>query len=143
LIDFKREYPDISLSLLFENRVDDLLREEDDIAIRVISEPPEQMDAVELARCRYVVCAAVDYARTHSMPAHPADLPRMPVITSAAVGRELRVSAYRGEESHQLTLHPTLASENFQFLREAVLGGLGVGLVPEYVVAHDVAEGRA
>ena len=40
------------------------------------------------------------------------------------------------------TLHPTLASENFQFLREAVLAGLGVGLVPDYVVEQDVAEGR-
>ena len=29
-----------------------------------------------------------------------------------------------------MTLHPTLASENFQFLREAILAGLGVGLVP-------------
>lgn len=143
LIDFKREYPDISLSLLFENRVDDLLREEVDIAIRVMSEPPEQMVALELAKIRYVVCAAADYARAHRMPDHPDDLPHIPVITSAVVGRELRVSAYRGEESHQLTLHPTLASENFQFLREAVLGGLGVGLVPEYVIAHDVSEGRA
>src|SRR5205085_12154776 len=58
------------------------------------------------------------------------------------VGRDLRVSAYQGEERRELTLHPTLASENFAFLREAVLGGLGIGLVPDYVVEQDVAEGR-
>ena len=57
-------------------------------------------------------------------------------------GRDLRLSAYRDGERREMTLHPTLASENFQFLREAVLAGLGVGLVPDYVVEADVAAGR-
>ena len=39
-------------------------------------------------------------------------------------------------------MRPTLASENFQFLREAVLAGLGVGLVPGYVVEQDLLNGR-
>ena len=64
------------------------------------------------------------------------------LITSAVTKRDLRVSAYQGEERCELTLHPTLASENFQFLREAILASLGVGLVPDYVVRQDVAEGR-
>ena len=143
MIAFKRLYPDISLNLLFENRVDDLLRDEVDIAIRVMSEPPEQLVAVELADVRYRVCAAADYARRHPLPRDLEDLRRMPVITSAVVGRDLRLSAYRGETRRELTLHPTLASENFQFLREAVLGGLGIGLVPDYVIEQDVVEGRA
>lgn len=142
LIEFKRQYPDISLNLLFENRVDDLLRDEVDIAIRVMSEPPEQLVAIELSEVRYVVCAAREYESRHPMPAELGDLASVPVITSAVIGRQLRLSAYRGEVSEELFLHPTLASENFQFLREAILGGLGVGLVPDYVVADDVTEGR-
>ncbi|MGB3290743.1 MAG: LysR family transcriptional regulator [Burkholderiaceae bacterium] len=143
LIEFKRQYPGISLNLLFENRVDDLLRDEVDIAIRVMSEPPQQLVAVELAVVRYVVCASAEYAHAHGMPTRLEDLPLASMITSAVVGRELRVAAYQEEKSQELTLHPTLASENFQFLREAVLGGLGIGLVPEYVIAEDVAAGRA
>jgi len=151
LIEFKRLYPEISLNLLFENRVDDLLRDEVDIAIRVMSEPPQQLVAVELAEVRYVVCASADYARAQRMPARLEELASVPVVTSAVIGRDLRVSAHResgieddgGQAPVLLTLHPTLASENFQFLREAVLGGLGVGLVPDYVIAQDVEAGRA
>jgi DNA-binding transcriptional LysR family regulator len=142
LIEFKRSYPDISLDLLFDNRVDDLLREEVDIAVRVMSEPPQQMVAIELAQVRYVTCASVEYAREHAMPSRLEDLGDVPLITSAVAGRDLRVSAYQGEERRELTLHPTLASENFQFLREAILAGLGVGLVPDYVVEQDLADGR-
>ncbi|OZI60714.1 LysR family transcriptional regulator [Bordetella genomosp. 11] len=142
LIEFKRLYPDISLDVLFDNRVDDLLREEVDVAVRVMSDPPQQMVAVELAQVRYVVCASADYARVHPLPSNLAQLADMPVITSAVAGRDLRVSAYQGAERRELTLHPTLASENFQFLREAILAGLGAGLVPDYVVGPDVAQGR-
>lgn len=142
LIEFKRLYPDIALDLLFDNHVDDLLREEVDVAVRVMSEPPQQMVATELARVRHVVCASAEYAGVHAMPSRLDELPGVPLITSAVAGRNLRVSAYQDEERRELTLHPTLASENFQFLREAILASLGVGLVPDYVVRQDVAEGR-
>lgn len=68
LIEFKRRYPEVSLDLRFENRIDDLLREEVDVAVRVMSEPPEQTVAVELARVRYAICASTDYARTRPVP---------------------------------------------------------------------------
>lgn len=142
LIEFKRMYPDISLDLRFDNRIDDLLREEIDLAVRVMSEPPLQVVASELAAVRYVTCASVDYARQHGAPAHLEDLAKVPLVTSGVSGRELRLSAYRGEVRRELTLRPSLASENFQFLREAILAGLGVGLVPDYVVAADQREGR-
>lgn len=142
LIDFKRQYPDIALELVFDNRVDDLLREEVDLAVRVMSEPPQQMVATELAQVRYVVCASSERVRTAPLPLELDDLATSPLITSAVAGRDLRVSAYQGQTHRELTLHPGLASENFQFLREAILAGLGVGLVPDYVVQKDVAEGR-
>src|SRR5438132_6049933 len=58
LIEFKRMYPGIVLEVLFENRVDDLLREEVDFAIRIIREPPSTLVARELGSVRYVACAS-------------------------------------------------------------------------------------
>lgn len=142
LIEFKRRYPSIGLELVFDNRVDDLLREEVDVAIRVMSEPPPSLVARELAHMRHIACASAQFAASHPMPRELDALKAVPLITSTVVGRELRVAAYRGDERHEVGLTPTLASENFQFLREAILAGLGVGLVPDYVVAQDVAEGR-
>lgn len=141
LIEFKQLYPDINLELVFENRVDDLLREEVDIAVRVMSEPPQTMVARELAPVCYVACASRAYADNHTLPVSPEDLMRLPVITSTVVGREVRVSAYQNHERSEVFLQPTLASENFQFLLEAILADLGIGLVPDYVVADEVAKG--
>lgn len=142
LIEFKQRFPDISLELLFENRVDDLLRDEVDVAIRVMTEPPEALVARELGVVRYVACTSSAYAQANGLPAHLDDLQRVPVITSPAAGRELRVAGYLGEQRHELKLQPSIASENFQFLHQAILAGLGVGLVPRYVVAQDIDAGR-
>ena len=142
LIDFKRLYPDIVLDVLFENRVQDLMRDDIDIAIRVIPEPPQTLVARELGPVRYVACAARSYVATHGLPTELAQLRTVPLVTSAVIGRQLRVSAYRGLQREEITLEPTLISEHFPFLRQAILAGLGVGLVPDYVVQDAVKLGE-
>ena len=141
LIDFKRAYPGIVLDVAFENRVVDLLRDEVDIAVRVMSEPPDNLVARDMGPLHYVACASRAYADEHSLPSQLEDLGSLPVITSGVVGRQLRLTAYLHGERHEVPLSPTLTSENFAFLREAILAGLGIGLVPDYVMQDAVASG--
>ena len=91
---------------------------------------------------RYVACASRDYAARHPLPEQLDGLHGAPVVTAAGIGRQLRVSAYQGEIRREVVLEPTLISENFLFLRQAILAGLGIGLVPDYVVAEDVRRGE-
>lgn len=142
LIDFKRQYPGIVLDVVFENRIEDLLRDEVDIAIRVVPEPPQNLVARGLGPVRYVACASRDYAARHPLPTQLDGLQGAPVVTAAVIGRQLRVSAYQGETRREVVLEPTLISENFLFLRQAILAGLGIGLVPDYVVNDDVRRGE-
>ncbi|MBB3177025.1 LysR family transcriptional regulator [Variovorax sp. Sphag1AA] len=141
LIDFKRQYPGIVLDVLFENRIEDLLRDEVDIAIRVIPEPPQNLVARDLGPVRYVACASREYAAQHGLPMQLDQLQSAPVVTAAVIGRQLRVAAYQGEERREVVLEPTLISENFLFLRQAILAGLGIGLVPDYLMNDDVRRG--
>ena len=142
MMDFKRAYPGIVLEVAFENRVVDMLRDEVDIAVRVMSEPPENLVARDMGPVRYVACASSAFAHEHGMPATLEALGASPLITSAVVGRQLRLAAYLHGERHEVPLSPTLTSENFLFLRDAILGGLGVGLVPDYVVQDAVDAGE-
>lgn len=141
LIDFKRQYPGIVLDVVFENRIEDLLRDEVDIAVRVIPEPPQNLVARALGPVRYVACASSAYAAEHRLPGQLDELQGVPVVTAGVIGRQLRVSAYQGEIRREVLLEPTLISENFLFLRQAIQAGLGVGLVPDYVVAEDIRRG--
>lgn len=141
LIEFKRLYPGIVLDVLFENRADNL-RDEVDIAIRVIQDPPLSVVARSLGNVRYVACASLDYAAQHGLPQTLLELRNAPLITAGVMGRQLRLSAYQGLERQEVVLEPTLISEHFPFLRQGILAGLGVGLVPDYVVQDAVASGE-
>jgi len=141
LLDFKRLYPGIVLDVVFENRVEDLIRDEVDIAVRVMSEPPQNLVARDMGSVHYVVCASRAYAEANGMPVDLDTLSTAPLIASAVVSRHLRVTAYHAEERHEVIVEPTLISENYLFLRQAVLAGVGIGMVPDYVVQQDVERG--
>ncbi|WP_240155811.1 LysR family transcriptional regulator, partial [Burkholderia sp. Cy-637] len=141
LLAFKRNYPGIVLDVVFENRVEDLLRDEVDIAVRVMSEPPQNLVARDMGAVRYVACASPEFAARHGMPATLDALADAPLITATVVGRQLRIAAYLDGDRHEVLLAPTLISENFLFLRQAVLAGLGVGIVPDYVIQDDLRRG--
>ena len=141
LIEFKRLYPGIVLDVLFENRADNL-RDEVDVAIRVMPEPPPALVARELGPVRYLACASRSFAEQHGLPASMEQLRSTPLITSGVVGKQLRLRAYRGEERQEVMLEPTLISEHFPFLRQGILAGLGLGLVPDYVVMDAIASGE-
>ncbi len=76
-------------------------------------------------------CASLAYVRAQGLPLVPEDLARVPLVTSETPGHQLPVAAYQDDERREVMLHPPLMSETFAFLREAILAGVGVGLVPD------------
>jgi len=144
LVEFKGMHPGIVLDITFENRVQDLLREDIDIAVRVMSEPPETLVGRALGPVRYVACASRSFAKEHGLPTTLEQLAVAPLITSGVVGRQLRLSAYSpSNERREIVLQPTLLSANFPFLRSAIMAGLGVGLVPDYVMRDEIKKKQA
>src|SRR5574338_477863 len=145
LIEFKRMYPGIVLDVMFENRISDLLQGEVDMSVRVISEPPQNLVARDLGPVRYVACASSEYARSHDLPTTLEQLRALPLITSEVIGRKLRLTAYLEEERHEVMLEPGMISENMLFLRQAILAGLGIGIVHRDIKPENIllADGHA
>jgi DNA-binding transcriptional LysR family regulator len=140
LIEFKQNYPGVVLDVVFENRIDNL-RDDVDIAIRILPEPPESMVAKDMGTVRYLACASKQFAKEHGMPTELAQLRTQPIITANVVGRQLALRAYRGDARQEVMLTPTVISDHYPFLKEAILGGLGIGLMPDYMVADVIASG--
>ncbi len=141
LIEFKQNYPGVVLDVVFENRIDNL-RDDVDIAIRILPQPPETMVAKDMGTVRYLACASQAFAQQHGMPTELSQLRTQPIITANVVGRQLSLRAYRGEERQEVLLTPTLISDHYPFLKEVILGGIGIGLMPDYMVADVIASGE-
>ena len=100
------------------------------------------MVAREFGTVRYLACASKAYAQAHGLPTELALLRTQPLITANVVGRHLSLRGYRQGEREEVMLAPTLISDHYPFLREGILAGLGIGLVPDYVVQDVIESGE-
>ncbi|MBV8273493.1 MAG: LysR family transcriptional regulator [Cupriavidus sp.] len=143
LVQFKQRYPDITLDVVFDNRIHNLVSEDVEVALRIISTPPDSVVATEIGVVDWVICAAPSYLAGRSRPAALAELTTHAIVCASPIGQKLKVSGTRhgAVEREQVVLEPTLSSENFAFLKDAVVSGLGVGIFPYYAVGTELAGG--
>lgn len=134
---FLRRYPDIRVELDLGDRLVNLAQDGFDLAVRHTHEPPDTHVAWVLAETRSLLVASRDYLRRHGAPAHPSELAGhacLLYLRDAASQRwsfERRAGAKRGERVTVPVAGPFKAN-NSEVLREAVLGGLGIGLLPDF-----------
>jgi DNA-binding transcriptional LysR family regulator len=144
---FLHRYPDIRLELDLTDRFVNLAQEGFDLAIRHTHAPPDTHVAWVLCESRSVLVASHEYLSRHGTPAHPSDL------ASHACLLYLRDSAahswsFETERSRRRTERLTVPvsgpfkANNSEVLREAVLGGLGIGLLPDFSVADELVPER-
>lgn len=140
-IEFMTMYPAITLNVIFDNDIEDLIKGAVDFSVRVMAEPPSNAVACSLAQIEYVACATPRLMADHGLPRTLDQLKDLPLITSELTGQKLLGAARAATAGGQRHIRPRLMSANFFFLRDAILQGLGVGLVPQYMVARDLENG--
>lgn len=136
---FLRQYPEIRLELDLGDRLANLPQEGFDLAIRHTQAPPETHVAWQLCPTRSLLVASADYLRRHGRPAHPSELARhacLPYLRDTA-GQSWSFERGSGRRAERVVVavDGPLRANNSEVLREAVLGGLGIGLLPDFSAA--------
>ncbi|MEQ6436886.1 LysR substrate-binding domain-containing protein [Comamonas sp. w2-DMI] len=147
LIEFKKLYPGIVLDVRLENFIDNLVKDGVDVAIRVTAEPPPMMVARDLGPLSYTLCASAAWVAKHGLPRTLPELRGTPIITSGGVSGRVRLHvralASEGGAEEEMEFVPTLMSRSYPFLRDCILSGTGLGLVPDYVIRPHIESGEA
>jgi DNA-binding transcriptional LysR family regulator len=140
---FLRRYPDIRIELELADRLTNLAQEGFDLAIRHAQSPPDTHVAWALCDTRSLLVASADYLRRHGTPTHPSELSdhrcltylRQPGGQSWSFERRARGRA----EQVIVAVDGPFRVNNSEALRTAVLGGLGIGLLPDFSAAAHIA----
>lgn len=143
LADFMKAHPALRLELQLNDRFVDIIEEGYDLAIR-IAEPLEDTTLVDFRICgiRRVACATPDYLKARGRPTHPAELKAHACLHygNMASGTSWR---FRGPESDvAVQIDPLFLSNNGEALRDATLAGLGIALLPTFIVGGDLQNGE-
>ena len=142
LPEFLAQYPDVRIDLTIGDRNLDLAEEGLDLAIRIARVLPDNLVARRLAPINRVVCAAPAYFERHGMPRRPQDLARHNclVYTHANPDSQWRFRSENGEAVVAVKGNLTLNDD--EALWQATLGGLGIALLPTFIVGNDLQSGR-
>ena len=139
---FLARYPEIRIDMTITDRWVDLAEEGYDIAIRVIGDPPPNWVARKLAPVRRKLCATPGYFHQRGTPQSPADLVHHNCLDYTRSGEQghWRFTGPGGETS--IPVNGPLHVDDDEALSQAVLGGLGIGLLPTFIIGKDLQRGK-
>ena len=142
LAEFLARYPELALDVSITDRVVDLAEEGYDVALRVTGEPPGSLVARRLAPARRRLCATPAYFARRGVPHTPEDLERHSCLdyTHSDEKGQWRFTGPEGEITVPVT--GPLHIDDDEALSQAVLGGLGVALLPTFIIGKDLQAGR-
>jgi DNA-binding transcriptional LysR family regulator len=142
LPEFLARSPEVQVDMTVGDRVFDLAEEGFDLAIRIARELPPNMVARKLAPINRVVCATPGYFEKHGVPAVPQDLARHNclVYTHANPDSSWRFKSPEGDIAVQV--RGNLRLNDDEVIWQAVLGGLGISILPTFTVGKDLQSGR-
>ncbi|AZO21266.1 LysR family transcriptional regulator [Mesorhizobium sp. M1E.F.Ca.ET.045.02.1.1] len=120
------EEPGIEVEIVASNQVENLLRRDADIAIRMVRPAQNELVARKVTDIRLCLCAAQSYLERHGRPEKPADL-----ADHALVGFDRSDEIIRGFAAFGVPVgrsHFRFRTDNQIVLWEAVRTGNGIGL---------------
>lgn len=142
---FMAAHPKLKLQFLISNRRIDLIEEGIDIAVRVRQQLDTDADLQVkiIERTSSVLVASPELLEMRGTPGSPADLATFPTVSlNERPGQDRWRLTNRAGETVEAGHEPRLTASAFPLLWEAVLGGVGVGLLPEYAAREHLENGR-
>ncbi|MGB0697192.1 MAG: LysR substrate-binding domain-containing protein [Rhodospirillaceae bacterium] len=139
---FLRSYPQITLDFRLSDRVINLVEDRIDVAIRIGSLTTEGLIARRLAPHRRLLCASPDYLGERGMPIHPNDLAQHNCLCFPFADGNTVWRLRRGDETHRLQITGSLVADNSEVLRQAAITGVGLIMMPSWLVGEDIRAGR-
>jgi DNA-binding transcriptional LysR family regulator len=143
LPEFLRKYPDVTIDLHLSDAMVDLIGDGFDAGLRIASLPDSSLIARRLcAMPRYTV-ASPSYLKRHGRPTHPMHLAQHRCFGYAYLSTP-DVWHYRNEAGEQASVRPAgqLRVNNGEALLPAVIAGLGIADLPDFIVGDAIESGE-
>ncbi|GGA54801.1 LysR family transcriptional regulator [Sphingomonas psychrolutea] len=141
IADFLVAHPGIEIDLHLSDARVDIVAEGFDIALRIAALPDSSLRARKLADMRMYLVAAPEYLAQAGTPTHPGQLGEHRCFAYTNVTTPWRFVGPDGTEV-SVRLRGPLATNSGEAMLPALRRGLGIAMLPDFIVGDDVAAGR-
>jgi DNA-binding transcriptional LysR family regulator len=135
-------YPGLTVELVMEDRVGDMIEERLDLAVRVGEISNLSLTRRSLGTVMRVAVAAPAYLQRRGSPLRPDELIDHDCIVHRVAPGETEWRLTGSNCSVCVAVRGVVCTNNHEAVRGAALSGLGIALLPEYLVIDDIQAGR-
>lgn len=142
LPEFLARYPELRIDMSIGDRFVDLAEEGFDVAVRIAKEPAPNLVARRLAPVNRKIVATPAYFERHGVPTSPSDLADHNCLTYTHINPQdtWRLRGPAGDIT--VPISGNLRLNDDEALSAAVLGGLGIALLPTFLIGRELHEGK-
>jgi DNA-binding transcriptional LysR family regulator len=143
LPEFLKQYPDVSIDLHLSDAMVDLIGEGFDAGLRIASLPDSSLIARRLCTMPRYTVAAPAYLKKYGRPTHPMHLAQHRCFAYAYLSTP-NVWHYTNAAGEQASVRPAgqLRVNNGEAVLPALLAGLGIADLPDFIVGDAIASGE-
>ncbi|PLZ04161.1 LysR family transcriptional regulator [Burkholderia sp. WAC0059] len=139
--EFLGAHPDVRFDMVLSDHIVDLVGEGFDMALRIGRLADSTLIAHKLADVRMVACCSPGYRRRRRAPAVPAELAQHACLVYGQEGRANWEFIVDGAHV-PFDVHGPLRANNGEVIRDAAVAGLGIALLPDFIVGPALAAGQ-
>ncbi|ABD90103.1 LysR family transcriptional regulator [Rhodopseudomonas palustris] len=143
--DFVAEYPEIRIAATLTDATVDLIETGDDVAVRIGSLTDSSLVARRLASHRRILVASPGFLRQCEPISRPRDVARQQCLIFTLQSGDCwyaRRSDDSSTEPLQIAVSGNMRANDSEALQGAALAGLGIALLPSWLVGDDLRAGR-
>jgi DNA-binding transcriptional LysR family regulator len=143
IAEFLALYPEISLDLHLSDAQVDLVGEGFDAALRIAALPDSSLVARRLCEVTPHLLAAPSYLERRGRPRHPLHLAEH-ICLGYAYQTTPNVWRFRNAQGEVASVRPEgpLRVNNGEAMLPALIGGLGLGVLPDFIAGEAIRDGR-
>ncbi|CDH47450.1 MAG: LysR family transcriptional regulator [Candidatus Competibacteraceae bacterium] len=142
IVEYLQQYPAMTVSALFLDRVVNLLEEGFDVGVRIGELPDSSMKAIRVGQVRQVVCASPSYLAEHGQPNTPLELANHLMVAASAVSPVVDWKFVQDAQTTVVRVKPRLTVSSNAAAIEAVRHGFGITRLLSYQIAPYLASGQ-
>jgi DNA-binding transcriptional LysR family regulator len=142
LPDLLTTYPELKIDMVTTDRFVDLAEEGYDVVIRIVDQPAPNLVARKLAPVNRKMVATPEYVAQHGVPQSPGDLEQHNCLTYTYFNPQDPWRLQGPDGAISVRASGNLRVNDDDALAQAVLSGLGLALLPTFIIGRDLQSGR-
>jgi DNA-binding transcriptional LysR family regulator len=136
---FLERFPEVKLDLHLTDHFEDIIRDGFDLAIRIGELEDSSLVARKLAPDKRVLCASPRYLE--KIGKRPKTLADLELLNCLSAGAQEHWHVEGPDGPAQIKVEGNVRTNSAEFVREALIAGLGIGLRPTWDIAAELESG--